>query len=117
MNRFQAMKYTWKHKIAFLKTEKEILGKNTIRGLLHDTDKLLLYPIFGVKKTHQFHRTHSKHHYNNVVSEKDKIQLIIDWECARYTKPDKPLTAREYLNKRYKDDTKGISEILDKLGL
>ena len=38
MNRFQAMMYTWKHKKAFLKVEKKLLGKNTIRGYLHDVD-------------------------------------------------------------------------------
>ena len=49
MNRFQAMMYTWRHKKAFLKVEKELLGKNTIRGYLHDADKLILYPILGKK--------------------------------------------------------------------
>lgn len=29
------------------------------------------------------------------------IETIIDWECARFTKPDKPLNARETLSKFY----------------
>ena len=35
--------YTWKHKIAFLKVEKQLLSKNTLSGYLHDVDKILLY--------------------------------------------------------------------------
>ena len=104
MNRFQAMMYTWRHKKAFLKVEKELLGKNTIRGYLHDVDKLILYPILGKKTAHKIHRKYARHHYGNAKTIKDKQQLVIDWECARYTKPDKPLSAIEYLNLTYPND-------------
>ena len=104
MNRFQAMMYTWRHKKAFLKVEKELLGKNTIRGYLHDVDKLILYPILGKKTAHKIHRKYARHHYGNAKTIKDKHQLVIDWECARYTKPDKPLGAIEYLRLRYPND-------------
>ena len=30
--------YTWNHKRAFLKVEKIVLGKNTVRGYLHDIE-------------------------------------------------------------------------------
>lgn len=34
-------KYTVKHKKAFIMVEKQLLGKNTLRGYLHDIDKLI----------------------------------------------------------------------------
>lgn len=97
-------KYTLKHKKAFLKTEKQILGKNTLSGYFHDIDKLILYliPFLKSKKVSEIHRKFSKHHLPNAIEkEKYMIQSIIDWECARFTKPDKPLNARETLNNFY----------------
>lgn len=35
------------------------------------------------------------------LSKKHYIQRIIDWECARETKPDKPLNARETMYEYY----------------
>lgn len=40
MNRSHIV-YTMKHKRAFLRVEKELLGHNTVRGFLHDLDKVL----------------------------------------------------------------------------
>ena len=42
MFNLKSISYTWKHKIAFLKVEKQLLGKNTLSGYLHDIDKILL---------------------------------------------------------------------------
>lgn len=91
------MLYTIKHKGAYLKTQREKLGRITIEGLLHDCDKLFLYLLFTKKETSKIHRSYSKHHVGNHKREKDIINALIDWECARYTKPDKQETAREYL--------------------
>lgn len=33
------------------------------------------------------------------ITHSDYVQMAIDWECARITKPDKPLNARETLEK------------------
>ena len=41
----------------------------------------------------------------------------IDWECARYTKPDKPLNARETLKKIYPEVTDEMLPVLEELGL
>ena len=43
--------------------------------------------------------------------------MVIDWECARYTKPDKPLNAYEALNKYYPEIIEKIMPILKKLGI
>lgn len=94
-------KYTWEHKKAFLKVEKILRGKNTLRGYLHDTDKLFLYLFFDKKKVHKIHRNKSRHHTIKARTKEDYIQMAIDWECARITKPDKPMNAYETLYALY----------------
>ena len=91
--------YTWQHKKAFLKVEKELTGKNTWRGYFHDADKLLMY-ILGFPKqwVHDIHYATSPHHIQK-GKVKNPIMAVIDWECCRITKPDKPYTAREYYEK------------------
>lgn len=92
-------KYTWDHKKAFLKVEKELTGKNTLAGYLHDTDKLFLYLFFDKKEAGRIHRIYSRHHQNSKHKSKLKyqIQTIIDFECSHLTKPRKPVRAREYV--------------------
>lgn len=117
MDRFKAWAYTYKHKKAFLKVEKEVLGHNTFRGLYHDLDKLILYPILGKKLTSKIHRKYACHHINNLESPQDYEHMIIDWECARYTKPDKPLSAYDFLMTKYPDRKDEILPFIKKLGL
>ncbi|MBD5400205.1 hypothetical protein HDR61_00435 [bacterium] len=118
-------KYTWLHKLAFLKVERELLGHNTMRGYMHDLDKLLfLYPwafITGRDKkwAHNKHRANQRHHVENKQQKtrRDYIEMIIDWECARFTKPDKPLNAYETMRKFYPQLEPQILPILRELGL
>lgn len=119
------MQYTWKHKVAFLKIEHELLGHNTLSGYLHDLDKILLwYPVALVlhkdtKWCHNHHRRFSKHHVENKSKKtrKDYINMIIDWECARYTKPDKPLNAYETMQKFYPELQHVIMPLLEEFKL
>ena len=113
----EMIKYTLRHKKAFLNIEKNLLRKNTIRGYLHDIDKVFLYMFMNYKDAHNFHRNHSRHHSIKAKTEKDFIQMVIDWECARYTKPDKPLNARETLYKYYPDLSDKVEPILKKFNL
>lgn len=105
--RLKKISYTLRHKKAFLKVEKQLRGRNTLRGYLHDIDKPFLYLALWIKyeDIQKIHRKNSKHHVrNNLVKSKDDlIDTIIDWECARITKPDKPLNAYETLLKFYPD--------------
>lgn len=110
------MKYTLAHKRAFRKVEKELLGKNTIRSLFHDTDKLILLILTDKKTASKIHRRTSRHHYR-AHTKSDFIQMIIDWECARFTKPDKPLNARDTLYEYYPDMCYIMEPLLDELGL
>ena len=103
--RYDHIVYTLKHKIAFLQVEKKLRGHNTINGYLHDIDKPFLYLAFwlDMKDIQKIHRNHSPHHVKNNLkkSRNDLIDTIIDWECARITKPDKPLNAYQTLMKFY----------------
>lgn len=108
--------YTLKHKKAFLLVEKELLGKNTIRGYLHNLDKVVLCLLFPYPFVKKFHRNYSRHH-DRAKTRGDRIQQIIDWECARYTKKDKPLNARDTLYKLYPQLISTIKPLLEELGL
>lgn len=114
---FKKIKYTLKHKKYFLKVEKELVGKNSISGYLHDLDKVFLYIFLPKKLTHKLHRWYSKHHVESFWKNKDWKQAVIDWECARYTKPDKPLTAHQCMNKLYKKYDDYIIPVLIDLNL
>ena len=110
------IKYTWTHKKAYLKTEKELTDKNTLRGYLHDIDKLIMYVIGIPKETaHNIHIATAPHHIqkNHIKYPKG---AVIDWECARFTKPDKPLAAREFYE-RSCPKMPEIEEYLDKFDL
>lgn len=110
------LSYTWKHKKAFLEVEKELCGKNSIRGYLHDLDKLIMYAIGVPKKiAHDIHVSTAPHHIKNGKA-KNPIMTVIDWECARRTKPDKPFTARYYYE-HFCPKMPEIEEALEKLGL
>lgn len=114
------MKYTIKHRKYYRIVAKE-LGVFKPRHYLHDLDKLIL--LFFTKPKHNkkisnFHRNYSRHHDNNKnKTRNDYIDMIIDWECARFTKPDKPLNARDTLNKYYNHLWNDIAPILNELNL
>ena len=103
--RYHLIIYTLKHKGAFLKTERQIRKKNTFSGYLHDVDKIFLYLALWIelKTIQRIHQSYSKHHLNNKLKKtnKDYINTLIDWECARFTKPDKPLNAYQTLMTLY----------------
>lgn len=111
------IKYTMAHRKAFRQVEKELLGRNTLRGWLHDLDKVFLYIVLPYKKVHDIHRTYSHHHSEKAETHDDFVQMIIDWECARITKPDKPLNAYETLYKFYPELEEKVLPIIKGLGL
>ena len=96
MKRIKAIKYTMAHRKAL----NELAGRFGYSYPLHDLDKIFLYVLFGKKITGKIHRLYSKHHEHiddlGYYHIEDKIQAVFDWECSRFTKPDKPMTAYEY---------------------
>ncbi|MBR4927771.1 MAG: hypothetical protein IKY98_05540 [Alphaproteobacteria bacterium] len=104
--KLQLCLYTLRHKVAFLQVEKKLRGKNTLSGYLHDAEKPLMYLFcfwMDAERIHQFHCRHNRHHVKNNLkkSPDDLFDTVIDWECARMTKPDKPLNAYDTLMKYY----------------
>ncbi|MGL5690328.1 MAG: hypothetical protein ACRDD8_05835 [Bacteroidales bacterium] len=97
-NRVNKIKYILKHKAAFLRVEKIVRGRITLSGLLHDMDKLFFLCIgLPPSVVSEIHRGISRHHPESIwdTGSLDYTEMIIDWESARLTKPDKPLDANE----------------------
>lgn len=89
----------------------------------HDFIKMINVLIFGDKIATKLHRKFSGHHakmtryfccmvkengwvYPEYKVERDiknKIEAAIDWESARFTKPEKPLDAYDTWKKYYSD--------------
>ena len=123
MKNFEKCIYTFKHRKAFLylvnklikddKDKKEMLK----RARFHDLDKVVLYMFFDKKKASDYHRKTSHHHLENNIEKNyyDYLESIIDFECAAYTKPDKPLNAHDTIIKFYKDSisTESHNSLID----
>lgn len=117
---YKHIPYTLKHRKKLSELEEELTGKKSY--YFHDLDKVIMYVLFpylGTKIIHRIHAKLSKHHikYWRGIDKMDKIQAIIDWESARYTKPDKPWNAAETLIYKYPQYINEFTSIFDKLGL
>lgn len=117
------IKYTLEHKLAIMALSYEFFGYVSKRIILHDTEKLVLYTIMDPKSAHNLHRSYSIHHSENFLqggSEAaimNRMEAIFDYECSRYTKPDKPLNAYETIKKYYPSDYNDQENILRKFGI
>jgi hypothetical protein len=110
-----------------MKTEKKLLGYHS--HWFHDWDKLILFiffPFLGEKIINNFHRQVQPHHptyyeddilFGKCPVEVDWVEAVIDWECARITKPDKPLNARQTLEKYYPQYREFVEPILKEFEL
>ncbi len=96
--------YTLEHKQAFLALELELLGEVTEAGILHDVDKLVTYGLLPKKDASGLHQTYATHHIKNCKTDSDYVSCVIDYECARFTKLDKPLNAYNTIMK-YRPET------------
>ena len=67
------------------------------------------------KDVSNVHRQLSSHHDNSIEkTDADYVEMVLDWESARYTKPDKPLNAYDTLYKYYPEMKEKILPILKK---
>lgn len=107
------------------------------RYLLHDIEKPWLRLFLKYTKVQKWHRYHSPHHLEYLVTHKiskfDFKAMVIDWECGRLTKESSPLNARQYFRlereklldllgddktrPEYRAFNKNVSVILNKLYL
>lgn len=131
-NRIIEIKNIQKHR----KEVQRIAKEKGLSFPFHDFVKMINVFIFGDKIATKLHRKFSKHHARmryiriiyyeglkpHIYSKKqpyerfikNKIEAAIDWESARFTKPDKPLDAYDTWKKYYSDID--MEETLKKLG-
>ena len=81
-------------KARFVIENKKTRKKLFCKLLVHDLDK-----IFDKKR--KKHRFENNHHIEKMLSDNetktiDVFEAFIDWESARFSKPEKPLTALQW---------------------
>ena len=76
------------------------------RANVHDMDKLILYQFIDKKEASSYHKENASHHMTNNIPKTyfDKLEAVLDYESAGYTKPDKPLNAFDTINKFKKEN-------------
>ena len=107
MNNFDWCTYTYRHRIAFkYVTEKLIKDKDLKASILkraevHDMDKMLMYLFMDQYESQKIHVQNKAHHLECSLPKtyEDLVENVIDYECAPYTKPDKPLNAYDFTKK------------------
>lgn len=117
MKNQEYIEYTYLHRKVviylankYIKRDKEKILKQI---QYHDMDKLFMYLFYDKKDVSAMHRKLTSHHENEIEKNYiDYIEMILDWESARYTKPDKPLNAYDTLYKYYPNMEHEILPIL-----
>lgn len=121
MKNIEHIKYTYKHRLIVMKLAEKYFKDNKElleRMKYHDIDKLFLYLFYDKKAVSKLHRDLSSHHENELEKTKlDYMEMVLDWESARYTKPDKPLNAYDTLVRFYPGMTNEILPILKEIGI
>ena len=120
MYNFDNLVYTYKHRKVVTFLAKLYLNNEELLEQLkrHDIDKMYLLLFYEKKSIAKFHSSISSHHDNEIPkTELDYMEMILDWESARYTKDDKPLNAYDTLYKYYPNLENEILPILEKMGL
>jgi len=107
MKRIEDIKYVMRHR-----KEVQLIAKEHGYSFpFHDFMKMINIALFGDKIATKLHRAFSGHHAHeyadihcNVYRDiPNKIEAAIDWESARFTKPDKPLDAYDTWKEYYSD--------------
>ena len=121
MKSFDDLVYTYKHRKIVMFLARKYFGDNEelIKQVEdHDMDKMFLMLFFEKKQIKELHVSTSSHHDNDIPkTELDYMEMILDWESARYTKDDKPLNAFDTLEKYYPQLEGQILPILKRIGL
>ena len=120
MRNQEHIEYTYKHrKIVMYLANKYVKEGAVLKQIQdHDMDKLFMYLFYNNKDVSALHRQLSSHHENEIEKNKaDYIEMVLDWESARYTKEDKPLNAYDTLYKYYPELEKQILPILKEWGI
>jgi hypothetical protein len=95
------MRYTYLHRQAIF-TLAEKLGIDATPYLTHDTEKYFMYLWLEEDVTRECHRILNRHHdYDKgvAIDRETLLEMMLDWESARFSKPDKPRNAYDTLYK------------------
>ena len=121
MKNMEHIEYTYKHrKVVMLLAQKYFKENKEILEQIkyHDLDKLFMYLFYDKKTVSKIHRNLCSHHDNDLEkSYLDYVEMVLDWESARYTKPDKPFNAYDTLYSFYPNMVKAILPILKEIGI
>ena len=121
MKNKEYIEYTYKHrKVVKLLAEKYFPDNQELLEQIeqHDLDKLYTYLFYDKKIASKTHREQNRHHVNDLEKNHlDHIEMVLDWESARYTKPDKPLNAYDTLYAYYPEMSDVILPILEEIGI
>lgn len=119
MKNREYIEYTYKHRKIVIYLANKYVKENKEETMnqieFHDLDKLYMYLFYNKKDVSNVHRQLSSHHDNSIEkNDADYVEMVLDWESARYTKPDKPLNAYDTLYKYYPEMKEKILPILKK---
>lgn len=122
MRNKEYIRYTYKHrKVVMLLAQKYFQdNKELLKQVeLHDLDKLYMYLFYDKAIVSKIHREQNRHHVSNDLEKTylDYVEMVLDWESARYTKPDKPLNAYDTLYAYYPEMVEFILPILQEMGI
>lgn len=120
MKNFDKLVYTYKHRKVLNYLAKKYFDSEDLNERLkcHDMDKMYLLLFYDKKNIESYHRNMATHHDNDLEkNELDYIEMVLDWESARYTKADKPLNAYDTMYKFYPHLEERILPILKQIGL
>jgi hypothetical protein len=127
----EKIKYTKSHRKALMKCIKDskisiikAYGQDMYTALIerakvHDMDKIAYLHSMLESKAKEIHNKYAGHHLNNNPSLEDMVEAVFDWECARFTKPDKPMNAYQTLLNIYPNSEyfSSIETIIEELCL
>lgn len=107
MNNFEYCQYTYRHRRAFEYVVQKLFHPDSAeytemmkRASAHDIDKLIMYQCTSKNEASMIHKQIASHHMHNDIPKSyyDKLEAVIDYECAGYTKPDKPMNAWDIIH-------------------
>ena len=117
---FEDLVYTYKHRKVVMFLANYYFDNDELIEQLkkHDMDKMYLLLFYEKKSINKFHSSMATHHDNEMSkNELDYIEMVLDWESARYTKEDKPLNAFDTMNKYYPHLKDKVLPIMEKIGI
>ena len=120
MHNFEDLLYTYKHRKVVKFLGKLYFHNDELMEQLnkHDLDKMYLLLFYDKKKITKFHNSMASHHDNDLLkTEIDYMEMVLDWESARYTKEDKPLNAYDTMLKYYPHLKDKVLPVLEKIGI